>query len=61
MLILAFTFVLLFTTEVAVAQPGLPGPPSQVPIDGGIIELLVMGSIYTIYKFYSRSDNADNN
>jgi hypothetical protein len=57
MLKLGLILLLAFLTQSALAQPGLPGPPSQVPIDGGIIELLVMGTIYTIYKYYSRLDS----
>lgn len=46
---LAFTFFLLTTVEL-LAQPGLPGDPSQAPLDGGLILLAAAGGTYAIKK-----------
>lgn len=50
----------IFATQLSVAQPpcqnpedpdcGESDPPTQVPIDGGIIYLLAAGGIYSIKK-----------
>ena len=42
--------MLLFLTELTFAQPGLPGAPSQAPIDGGLSLLAAAGGAYAIKK-----------
>ena len=43
--------LLLFTNEIILAQPpGLPGTPSQAPIDGGLSILAAAGGAYAIKK-----------
>lgn len=37
------------------AQPGLPGDPSQAPIDGGLLWLLIGGGAYGIKKIRDRN------
>ena len=46
--------VLLLATAVAFAQPGLPGAPSQAPIDGGLGLLAVAGGAYALKKLRGR-------
>jgi len=41
--------VLTQTTDL-LAQPGLPGDPSQAPIDGGLLWLLIGGGAYGVKK-----------
>lgn len=42
--------ILLLVTTIATAQPGLPSPPSQAPIDGGLGLLAAAGGAYAIKK-----------
>lgn len=42
-------FFVTFTTNV-LAQPGLPGAPSQAPIDGGLGLLAAAGGAYALKK-----------
>tara|TARA_R110000868_G_scaffold37111_5_gene131423 strand:- start:47732 stop:47926 length:195 start_codon:yes stop_codon:yes gene_type:complete len=42
--------VLLITSVVVLAQPGLPSAPSQAPIDGGLSLLAVAGGAYAVRK-----------
>lgn len=42
--------IILITTAVALAQPGLPSAPSQAPIDGGLGLLAAAGGAYAIKK-----------
>ena len=48
-LFLSLAIVLMITT-VVLAQPGLPGAPSQAPIDGGLSILAAAGGAYAIKK-----------
>lgn len=57
-LITFFTFsILLIATASVYAQPGLPGPPSQAPIDGGLGLLAVAGGAYAWKKLRNTSDS----
>jgi len=56
--IFALTIVLIFSALV-MAQPGLPGPPAQAPIDGGLGLLAAGGGIYAWKKLKNR--NSENN
>jgi len=38
------------------SQPSLPSDPSQAPIDGGLIWLLLGGGAYAIKKLYNRKN-----
>lgn len=44
-----FLFFLLAYTNLE-AQPGLPNPPSQAPIDGGLGLLAAAGGAYALKK-----------
>ena len=46
---LTLTFTLVAITEL-MAQPGLPGNPSQAPIDGGLGLLAIGGGAYAWKK-----------
>ena len=46
--------ILMFATEIAMAQPGLPGAPSQAPIDGGLGLLAAAGGAYALKKLRER-------
>ena len=48
--IYTLTALALFVTELAMAQPGLPGGPAQAPIDGGLALLAAAGGAYAIKK-----------
>ena len=51
LLITFFTLtIILITTIVVVAQPGLPSTPDQAPIDGGLGLLAAAGSAYAWKK-----------
>ena len=47
---------LLFAPEL-LAQPGLPSSPSQAPIDGGLLWLLIGGGAYGVKKLRDRNKN----
>ena len=49
LLLLTFLFILTLTA-VVFAQPGLPGAPSQAPIDGGLGLLAAAGGAYAWKK-----------
>lgn len=49
------TAILVITTNVAFAQPGLPSAPSQTPIDGGLSLLAVAGGAYAVKKLRDRN------
>jgi len=56
-LILFTLFVIvLLTSDVAFAQPGLPPAPSQAPIDGGLGLLAAAGGAYAWKKLRNRKD-----
>lgn len=46
--------LIVMTTAVAVGQPGLPSPPDQAPIDGGLGILAALGGVYAIKKLRDR-------
>jgi len=48
------TLIILITPELLSAQPGLPSPPDQVPIDGGLALLAAAGGGYAIKKLRDR-------
>ena len=48
-IVLLITFIV---TDSALAQPGLPSDPSQAPIDGGIIWMLIAGGAYGLKKLW---------
>lgn len=52
----AATTVVLLNTALVAGQsaPGLPGAPSQAPIDGGLSILAAAGVGYAMYKLKSR-------
>lgn len=45
-------------TEVVLAQPGLPGDPSQAPIDGGLGLLAAAGGAYAYKKLKNRTEDS---
>lgn len=49
-----FVLLLLCIPVVLLAQPGLPGPPDQTPIDGGLGILAAAGGAYAIKKLRDR-------
>ena len=51
----AVLIAVLFVTVELIAQPGLPQPPSQAPIDGGLGLLAAAGGAYAWKKLRSRS------
>ena len=47
--------ILMFASEIVMAQPpGLPGVPSQAPIDGGLSLLAAAGGAYALKKLRDR-------
>ena len=48
-------FLIMIFSIAAEAQPGLPGPPSQAPIDGGLSLLAAAGGAYAIKKLRDKS------
>jgi hypothetical protein len=55
---LAIIFAVLLTT-ILMAQPGLPGAPSQAPIDGGLSLLAAAGGGYAIKKLRDRNKEVE--
>lgn len=55
-IIFTLTALLLFVTEIALAQPGLPSAPSQAPIDGGLGLLAAAGGAYAYNKLRNRKN-----
>ncbi len=51
--LITFTIILI-ATAVAFAQPGLPGAPSQAPIDGGLSLLAAAGGAYAYKKLKNK-------
>ena len=51
--LLIFALMLVFST-LLVAQPGLPNPPAQAPIDGGLGILAAAGGTYALKKLRDR-------
>lgn len=54
-------FLVLIMVAVVQAQPGLPGPPSQAPIDGGIGLLAAAGGAYAIKKLRDKKKGEEEN
>jgi len=54
-LLLGFFAITVFVTEQAYAQPGLPTPPSQAPIDGGLGLLAAAGGAYALKKLSDKN------
>ena len=52
--------VVLITSDASLAQPGLPGAPSQAPIDGGLTLLAAAGGAYAIKKLRDKKKQEDN-
>ncbi|MFV1883804.1 MAG: PID-CTERM protein-sorting domain-containing protein [Balneola sp.] len=60
------TFILLLAliivslaTAVVQAQPGLPGAPSQAPIDGGLGLLAAAGGAYALKKLRDKKNREE--
>ncbi len=53
-LIIFIISIILITTNLVFAQPGLPAPPSQAPIDGGLGLLAAAGGAYAYKKLKGR-------
>ncbi|TNE74500.1 hypothetical protein EP331_01565 [bacterium] len=49
-LIVAVITVMATTTEIWAQPPGMPGAPSQAPIDGGLSVLALAGGAYALKK-----------
>jgi len=54
--IITTSVILLAGMHPLLAQPSLPSDPSQAPIDGGLIWLLLGGGAYAIKKIYNRNN-----
>ncbi len=54
--VLTFFVVFPFFIISAIAQPP-PPPPQPIPIDGGLLFLLIAGLIYGGRKFYKNNKN----
>jgi len=52
--ICSFIIVLIFSS-IVLAQPGLPSPPSQAPIDGGLGLLAAAGGAYAWKKLKTKN------
>lgn len=50
----AFVLILI-CTAISYAQPGLPGNPSQAPIDGGLGILAAAGGAYALKKIREKN------
>ncbi|MEX0608928.1 MAG: hypothetical protein WD016_04825 [Balneolaceae bacterium] len=50
LLLIAAVLLVLVLTSIVMAQPGLPNPPSQAPIDGGLGFLAAAGGAYALKK-----------
>lgn len=53
-LFLIFTFLPFFIKS-GISQPP-PPPPQQIPIDGGLFILFILGLIFAVKTFYSNYD-----
>ena len=51
--------IMLFTAQLGMAQPGLPGTPPQVPIDGGLGLLAAAGGAYAIKKLRDKKNRSE--
>ncbi|MEP0007523.1 MAG: hypothetical protein ABJ387_05720 [Balneola sp.] len=60
LLLLIITLVIiLMATAIVNAQPGLPGDPSQAPIDGGLGLLAAAGGAYAYKKLRGKNKEDD--
>lgn len=58
LLIIYFTLtIILITTFVVLAQPGLPSTPDQAPIDGGLGLLAAAGGAYAWKKLRGKNED----
>lgn len=58
----SFILILLVIFTITIsghAQPGLPSDPSQAPIDGGLLWLILGGGAYAIKKLKVSSDRLE--
>ncbi len=55
-IVFTVTAFVLFATELVMAQPSLPGAPSQAPIDGGLGLLAAAGGAYAIKKLRDKKN-----
>ena len=53
--LLTLTIILVLSTIIS-AQPGLPGAPSQAPIDGGLGLLAAAGGAYAWKKLRGKKE-----
>jgi len=54
---LILLLVIIAATAISIyAQPGLPGAPSQAPIDGGLTLLAAAGGAYAFKKLKKREE-----
>lgn len=53
--VLLINVVILILSGVVIAQPGLPNPPAQAPIDGGLGILAAAGGAYAFKKLRERN------
>ncbi|MFV1882864.1 MAG: PID-CTERM protein-sorting domain-containing protein [Balneola sp.] len=58
-LILLTISILLITTSLLLAQPGLPSAPSQAPIDGGLGLLAAAGGAYALKKLRNKKNKGE--
>ncbi|GAB5409521.1 MAG: hypothetical protein BalsKO_18860 [Balneolaceae bacterium] len=58
-IILLSIFVVLITTSIVLAQPGLPSAPSQAPIDGGLGLLAAAGGAYAYKKLRDKKKRGE--
>jgi hypothetical protein len=56
LLLLTILSIILFTIAVVHAQPSLPGPPPQAPIDGGLGILAAAGGAYAWKKLRDKKE-----
>lgn len=58
-ILFTLTAIVLFATELVMAQPGLPSAPSQAPIDGGLGLLAAAGGAYAIKKLRDKKKSEE--
>jgi hypothetical protein len=46
--------LLVVTTTVLLAQPGMPSAPDQAPIDGGLTMVALAGGAYALKKLKAK-------
>ncbi|MFA5667661.1 MAG: hypothetical protein WC967_00325 [Balneolaceae bacterium] len=55
--LLTLVIILVLSSVLFAQPPGLPGTPSQAPIDGGLSLLAVAGGAYAIKKLRNKKIN----